>query len=374
MGLETGDLFAIGLAAGDVDGDGRVDLYPLGYLATNVENEKSYPTFQIRIPEDYPSQPGLLFLQKESGRLTNATKNCACDNEGGKGTGAVFVDYDLDGRPDLFVANDRVSNRLYHNEGEGQFRDVTDETGAGAREGKPRAGMGIAVGDPFGSGYPSLYVTNFGAEENLLYRNLEGVVFDDATAATNTGAASLPYLEWGTGFCDFDDDGAPDLYAVSGHLISRFIRWLAKLFGPGSNEDMYKGDPSFEQPAQLWHNRGDGRFDVATESSGDYRRMSVSGRGAVAVDLDGDGRLDLAVGVLGGRPQILRNDTVGGHAIEILPVAGRIAGPSSARRSASLPGGRCRRRNSSSSPPMRRAPGSRSTSGSETRRSSRGSR
>lgn len=327
--VATGRQFSIGLAAGDVDGDGRLDLYFVGYLETTPEKERAFPTLALRMPEEYPSQEAILFRQQEDGTFADLTAAVGCANAAGKGTGAVFFDYDRDGRPDLFVANDRAENRLYRNEtepgspGAPRFRDVSDETGAGAREGRPRAGMGIAVGDPFGAGFPSLYVTNFAGETNLLYRNIEGQLFDDATEETNTGRASWEYVQWGTHFADFDDDGWEDLYAVSGHLVPRYVSWLARLLGQSPSSDMAVGDLSFAQPPVLWRNRGEGRFDEASATSGDFARLRIPGRGSAIGDFDADGRIDLVLGVIEGRPRFLRNTTrESGHVLEILPVAG----------------------------------------------------
>ena len=322
LGIDVGRQFTIGVAAADVDGDGRTDLYFLGYLETTPEKERAFPQFQIRMPEDYAGETGMLFRQREDGRFEDATARARVDNAGGKGTGAVLFDYDGDGRPDLFVANDRVSNRLYRNRGDGTFEDVTDEAGAGARGGKPRAGMGIAVGDPFGSGHSDLYVTNFSGETNTYYRNVEGQLFDDATEEVGAGKQSWPYVEWGTTFADFDDDGLPDLYAVSGHLVPHLLAKIAGLFNHRHLADMFQGDQSYREPIALWRNAG-ARFEDAAAGSGDLGRTRVCARGSTVADFDGDGRLDLAVAAISGGSRVFRNTTVGtGHAIEVLPVAG----------------------------------------------------
>ena len=323
-GLVLGHHFTIGAAAGDVDGDGRVDLYFVGYLETSLAHELSFPLFQVRMPADYAGEDARLFRQKEDGTFEEATAAAGVANHGGKGTGAVFFDYDGDGKPDLFVANDLASNRLYRNLGQGRFEDVTEQTGAGSREARPRAGMGIAVGDPFRSGHPSLYVTNFSGETNMLYRSVEGQLFDDATDEANAGKASWPYVQWGTGFADFDDDGYPDLYAVSGHIGRRILAVISRLLGYGMKQNVWEGDRSYRQAICLWRNGGSGRFEDASEKSGDLGKLRVCARGSAAADFDGDGRLDIAVAAVSGGSRILRNTTApAGHAIEILPVAGR---------------------------------------------------
>ena len=119
--------------------------------------------------------------------------------------------------------------------------------------------MGIAVGDPFADGHPSLYVTNFSGETNTLYRSLEGELFDDATEAAGAGTASWPFVQWGTHFADFDDDGRPDLYAVSGQLVPQILMPIARLFGKRKITVFDKGDRHYREPVVLWRNAGNGR-------------------------------------------------------------------------------------------------------------------
>ncbi|MGH9441185.1 MAG: CRTAC1 family protein [Thermoanaerobaculia bacterium] len=322
-GLSLGHHFTIGAAAGDIDGDGRVDLFFVGYLETSLSHELSFPLFQIRMPEDYAGEDARLFCQRPDGSFEDATVSAGVSNHDGKGTGAVFFDYDGDGRQDLFVANDRVSNRLFRNLGGGKFEDVTEQTGAGSREARAKAGMGIAVGDPFLSGHPSVYVTNFSGETNTLYQSVEGELFEDATEKSNAGAASWPLVQWGTGFADFDDDGNPDLYAVSGHIGYHILAVLSRLFGYGMKENVWQGDRSHRQPMTLWRNAGAGKFEDAASSSGAFGKLRLCARGSATADLDGDGRVDLAVAAISGGSRVLRNTTASpDHALEILPVAG----------------------------------------------------
>lgn len=323
-GLDTGNQFTICAAAGDAFGDGRVSLYLLGYLKTSAQQELAYPQFQVRMPEDYEGDPGILLRQNKNGTWSDVTRVAGVANDGGKGTGAVFFDYDGDGKPDLFIANDRVSNRLYHNLGSGRFEDVTEETGAGARGGTAMAGMGIAVGDPFDSGWPSLYVTNFAGQDNTFYKNIGGELFEDATAATGTGRASWPYVQWGTDFADFDNDGWQDLYSVTGQLVPKILLRIATLFGGNRHRlELSAGDYSFRGPITLWQNDGYGRFIEASATAGDLAHTRLCARGSAAGDFDGDGKLDMAVAAISGGVRIFHNSTAAAnHAIEILPVAG----------------------------------------------------
>ncbi len=317
--------YSVGLAAGDVNGDGRVDLYVVGYLDTDYARENSFGQFEVRVPEDYEGQEAKLNVQGADGRFVERAREAGVLNAGGRGLSAVFFDYDGDGKPDLYVANDRTTNVLYRNKGDGTFEDVTVETGAGRRDHKQaRAGMGIAIGDVDGDGRPDILVTNFAGEPKTLYRNVEGALFDDATESSGVERPSLPYVQWGTDLVDLDDDGRPDLVMVSGHLIPKMIMSLARLFGNSKSLGPYSfGDRSYRQPPVLYRNVGSGRLEDATAGSGDLASLRLSARGLAAGDVDGDGRVDLVIAAIDGGVRVLRNGTSApGHVLEILPTAG----------------------------------------------------
>jgi len=316
--------YAVGLAAGDVNGSGRVALYVVGYLDTDYKKEQSFPQLQVRMPEDYAGQPATLLVQDADGRFHERSKTAGVTNADGRGLGAVFFDYDGDGWADLYVANDRSANVLYRNRGDGTFEDVTLDTGAGARDQKiPRAGMGIAVGDVDGDGRPDVLVTNFSGEPNTLYRNVDGVLFDDATEGLGVDRASFPYVQWGTDFADFDDDGRSDLVAASGHLVPRILLTFAKFFRKNGLGVYGLGDHSYVQPPLVWRNEGHGRLRDVTPGSGDFAALRLSARGLAVGDADGDGRLDVAIAAVAGGIRLMKNSTASlAHALEILPVAG----------------------------------------------------
>jgi len=321
-GLED-PLFSVGAAFLDFDGDGRLDVAVANYLDSTPEWEAAQPQFELRVPEDYVGQPSHLYRNEGGRKFRDVTKEAglALPPAETKTLGIAVLDYDGDGRPDLYFVNDRVSNRLFRNRGDGTFVEVTAETGAGVLGERPRAGMGIAVGDPFGDERDSLFVTNFGAEPNSLYRNVEGALFEDAGESAGVLEAGLPFVRWGTHFADFDNDGWPDLYAVGGHLAPRIVRTVGH-YKSGKAAYVEAGDRRYDQPAVLLHNVGGGRFEE-WKDSGDLARLRMSARGTAVADLDGDGALDLVIVDIDGPVRVLLNQ-IGrrGNWIEIEPRPG----------------------------------------------------
>ncbi len=305
-GLED-PLFSVGAGFLDYDGDGQVDVVVANYLDSTPEWESKQPLFQLRVPEDYVGQPSHLFRNDGHRHFTDVTKQAglAMDPRETKTLSVAVLDYDGDGRPDLYFVNDRVSNRLFHNRGNGTFEETTAETGAGVLGDHARAGMGVAIGDPFGDGRPSLFVTNFGAEPSSFYRNVEGALFEDAGKASGVSDAGLPFVRWGTHFADFDNDGWPDLYAVAGHLAPRLVRTIGHYKSSGARY-VEAGDPAFRQRTVLLHNRA-GRFEEWPDA-GDLADARMSGRGSAIADIDNDGDLDLFIMNLAGPARLFENE------------------------------------------------------------------
>lgn len=324
-GLED-PLFSVGAGFLDYDGDGLLDVAVANYLDSTPEWEAAQPPLEFRVPEDYNGQPSHLYRNEGGRRFRDVTKEAglAVPPAQTKTLSVAVLDYDGDGKPDLYFVDDRVSNRLFRNRAGGGFEDVTAETGAGSLGAQARAGMGVAVGDPFGSGRDSVFVTNFGAEENSLYRNLEGVLFEDAGRASGVGPIGMQGVRWGTHFSDFDNDGWPDLYAVAGHLAPRAVRAVVH-YQSGRSAYIAAGDPSYAQQAVLLRNLGEGRF-TPWPGPGDLGTRRMAARGTAAGDLDGDGDVDLVVVDLDGPVRVFEN-TIGARqgwiAIELLPGSDR---------------------------------------------------
>ena len=304
-GLED-PLFSIGAAFLDYDADGDVDVVVANYLDSTPEWERSQPQFELRVPEDYLGQPSHLF-RNDGGRFTDVTAVAGLSMPAAetKTLGVAVLDYDGDGRPDLYFVNDRTSNRLFRNRGDGSFEETTAESGVGAAGSQARAGMGVAVGDADGDGTTDLFVTNFGGEPNSYYRNVAGALFEDAGTTLGGATVGLSSVRWGTHFADFDNDGWPDLYAVGGHLAPRIARLIGH-YKSGKAAYVEAGDRAYRQKSVLLRNTGAGRFEEWA-AAGDLT-LRMAGRGSAVADIDGDGDLDLFIVDLAGPSRLFENE------------------------------------------------------------------
>ncbi len=332
-GLETG-CFTVGLAALDFDGDGIPDVYVGCYLDTDPERESKMRAGAFMTPDEYAGQDNHLMRGMGDMRFLDVTGESGTRDPGSKTIGAVAFDYDDDGRTDLYVSNDQWRNTLFHNEGGGRFRDVSDETGTGYPQEGPtafgrrtRSGMGLIATDLDGDGRPDLYVTNYAGEPDTLYRDVEGALFEESERAAFGGDRdpTLPLSKWGAVAVDYDNDGRDDIAVSPGQILSRFWTVVAALFNPQAR-NFGVGERSYAQRQLLFHNDsepGSLRFRDVSAEAGDLGRLVIVGRGLSAGDLDGDGRLDLVFNPIGHPAIVLRNTFPGaGRAIEILPVAG----------------------------------------------------
>ena len=284
----------------DVDEDGYLDLYVANYLDYPMGDP---PTCGIEgtdlsiycDPRRFPPQGDRFFHNGGAARrwtFEDRTEAAGLDQNTGKELGVVFFDSDLDGDQDLYLACDLTPNLLYLNEG-GLFRERGLASGTSVNdEGELEAGMGVDAADVDQDGLPDLFVTNFQWQSNTLYRNLGRGFFLDATAVLGLEAASMPFLGFGTGFLDYDNDGDMDLFVANGHI--------------DDNVEEYDRASRFEQPNQLFENRGDGRF--AEVAGGPGLAQAAVSRGAAFGDYDNDGDVDIAVSNSNARPHLLRND------------------------------------------------------------------
>lgn len=287
----------------DAELDGDLDLYVAAYVQVDLEHptwcgrrEPGWRT--VCHPDHYPGLQDRLWRNLGAGTFEDATEEAGLSDSWGKGLGVIATDLDADGLPELYVANDSVENRLWHNEGGGRFTDRTLLSGTGVNGvGVTEAGMGVASGDVDADQDLDLFVTNFDNESHTLYVNEGGLSFSDGTAAAGLEAPTRLFVGFGTLLADFDDDGDLDLLVVNGHIVDLI--------------HMYNEAQSYAQPAQLFLNDGAGRFRDGSAAAGDLAREPRVGRGATCGDLDGDGDLDLVLTECGGRARVLANEHEG---------------------------------------------------------------
>jgi hypothetical protein len=302
--------WSTGAAFGDYDGDGLVDLMVANYVDFHLNDLPAFgsaPNCKYRGLDVQCGPRGLkgsgdsLFHNNGDGTFTDVSKSAGVDDPSGYyGMSVVFADFNNTGRPDIYVANDSTPKFLYKNLGNGKFKDIGLESGTAVSEdGSEQASMGIAVGDYLHTGRPSLYITNFSDENNLLYRNDGNWNFTDVSYSSGLALPTLPFVKWGTAFVDVDNDGWLDLLTVTGHVYPQ-----VDTLPPGGR---YRG------PKLLQLNQKDGTFCDASEVAGPALKEKRVSRGLAVADLFNDGNMDVVVGDLDGSPMILRNGGIPGR-------------------------------------------------------------
>jgi hypothetical protein len=290
----------------DYDNDGRLDLYVARYVDLDLKTAARpgerkncfYHGFPVMCgPRGLAGARDVLFHNNGDGTFTDVTVRAGdLDRERYRGLGVVWGDYDDDGWPDLFVANDAHPNLLYHNNRNGTFTEVAFAAGVAFDEdGRERAGMGVDFGDYDNDGRLDLVVTNFYGEPHSLYLNQGHGTFRETTWPSGIGEATMRALGWGTGFVDFDNDGSTDLFFVNGHVYPEV--------------DRQRLDETYAEPSLVFRNKGDGTFADVTASAGEALASRWVGRGAAFGDYDDDGRVDVVISTVNGRAVLLRNES-----------------------------------------------------------------
>ncbi len=285
-----GSGFMTGAAWGDFDRDGYVDLFVSRYSHLDMNNLPQFGSNKFCRYKGILVQCGPWGLEGESDFLYHnrgdgtfeevSVKAGVHDDIGYYGLGVMWVDYDDDGWPDLLVANDSVPNYLYHNNHDGTFTDMGMLTGVAlSGEGMELGNMGVDWGDYDHSGRLSFFVTHFEEQPNSLYRNMGSKGFDDVSWTSGVGQPSYPYVGWGTGFFDMDNDTWLDLFVANGHVYPQI--------------DTIEVGPRYKEPMLLHRNNRDATFDEVSKEAGLQAMPLKSRRGAAFGDIFNTGNIDI---------------------------------------------------------------------------------
>jgi hypothetical protein len=288
--------WAIGAAWLDYDRDGFLDLFLARYVKWDPAREPYCGNPGVRTychPKFYQALPNQLFRNNGDGTFRDVSGPSGIARHAGKGMGVAVADYDQDGAPDIFVANDTVPNFLFRNQGDGTFREAALEAGVAYNDdGRALSSMGVDFRDVDNDGREDLFVTALASETYPLYRNLGKGLFADVTFPSKLGAATLPLSGWSNGIFDFDNDGWKDLFAANGDVQD--------------NTELFSSRKS-RLANSVFRNRGDGSFEMSLAGS------PALHRGAAFGDFDGDGRVDVIVTRIADRPLLLRNVSPGAN-------------------------------------------------------------
>ena len=301
--------WSTGATWGDYDGDGRLDLFVAGYLHWDWDNppakggeggsSNAFCTFRGEAtacgPRGLKGEPDHLFHNNGDGTFTDVSEKAGvADKPGYYGLGAIFVDINNDGKPDLLVGNDSTPNYLYLNRGDGTFEDVSYASGYALNEaGRETASMGIAVGDIRNNGMLDVFNTTFSDDYKPLYRNEGDANFTDISYHIGLGEITVPFLSWGDAFFDYDNDGWKDLLMSDGHVYPQ--------------ADKYNWGTSWKERPMLFRNLQGKGFENVPAVEGTGLADVIAGRGMAVGDLFNDGKIDAVINVMDGHPVLLRN-------------------------------------------------------------------
>jgi hypothetical protein len=289
----------------DYDRDGRLDLFVARYLDWDFEKGSILcgdmrPGFRAYChPDNFKGIANILYQQKPDGTFEDVTQKAGMVDSSGKALGVAFADFDNDGWPDVFVANDSVRQSLYRNNGDGTFEDVAVHGGAGYDEnGKTFAGMGVDAGDFDNDGWPDVFITTLSNQTYPLYRNNGDLSFNWVTNSSAVGQITILYSGWGAKFMDADNDGLRDIFVAQSHVLDTIEKTTAYL--------------KYKQPPLLMRNTAKAFVNVSTTAGAAFA-VPLAARGAAFGDLNDDGQIDAVIGVLNEAPVVLRNNGTKNH-------------------------------------------------------------
>jgi hypothetical protein len=290
-----------GCAFVDYDRDGRLDLFAANYIDLDLATAPTPRSGLCRYkglpvacgPPGLTGGRNLLYRNRGDGTFEDVSDRSGIARASGTyGLGASTFDFDNDGWTDLYVANDSNPSALYRNNHDGTFTDVAVRSGcAYSQDGKPQAGMGVAIGDYDRNGTMDVFKTNFAGDTSTLYANTGSGLCEDRTFAAGIGL-NTRWLGWGTAFVDLDNDGWLDLFLTNGHVYPE-VRQIATEAG-------------YEQRKVVYRNDGKGRFTDVSERLGPPVTTPKAGRGTAFGDFDNDGQIDVAIANVNDRPDLFR--------------------------------------------------------------------
>ncbi|MGA8729814.1 MAG: CRTAC1 family protein [Terracidiphilus sp.] len=295
----------------DYNNDGLLDLFVVNYLDYSISAAHSCQTDNIVdycSPNEYRGTPNILYQNNGDGTFTDVSRQSHISQYAGKGMGVAFADYDDDGFTDIFVSNDTFPNFLFHNNGDGTFTDVALLAGVAYTEnGKTVAGMGADFRDVNNDGRPDIFHAAMFGDTFPFYRNLGNGQFEDVTDMTGLAAMTTRFTAWGTGIFDFDNDGNKDIFVACSAILDNAMEVNHK---------------PYPLPNRLYRNLGNMVFKDVSGEVGASFSVPAAHRGAAFGDLNNDGKIDIVVTVLNGEPQLLMNRSPNHHHWIILKLVG----------------------------------------------------
>src|SRR5579864_1147023 len=294
----------------DYDKDGWLDLVVTNYIEWNSKNNiwcgEHRPGYRSYChPGNYKGQRIKLYHNNHDGTFTDVSDSSGVGKPEAKGMGVVLADFNNDGWPDIAIANDSWPNFLFINKRNGTFEDVSLVSGfAASEDGRYEAGMGIDAADVDGDGWQDLYVTHLDFELDRLYRNSQDGTFTDETFRSGIGNKAVLMSGVAMKFVDYDNDGWNDILQANGSMLD--------------NVALYHNEVSYKEPLLMYRNLGKGHFEKTSDSLGTDFMLPIVGRGLATADYDNDGDIDIVTNNRGEYPSILRND--GGNANHWLTV------------------------------------------------------